>query len=72
MKFSGKMCFEIILKITKNLGSILSLNDTIFEKPQGRMGGRGEGVANASRLADVAKLDTIQEQFARQTFNRFL
>ena len=35
MKFSGKMCFEIILKVTKNQGFTLSLEDTYFEKPQG-------------------------------------
>ena len=35
MKFSGKMCFKIILKVTKNEGFALSLEDTIFEKPQG-------------------------------------
>ena len=35
MKFSGKMCFEIILKVTKNQGFTLSLEGTYFEKPQG-------------------------------------
>ena len=39
MKFSGKMCFEIILKVTKNQGFTLTLEDTFFEKPQG--GGDG-------------------------------
>ena len=34
MKFSGKMCFKIILKVAKNQGFILSLEDTFFEKPQ--------------------------------------
>ena len=34
MKFSGKMCFNIILKVTKNQGCTLSLEDTFFEKPQ--------------------------------------
>ena len=34
MKFSGKMCFKVILKVTKNLGFTLSLEDTFFEKPQ--------------------------------------
>ena len=37
MKFSGKMCFEIILKVTKNQGFTLSLEDTFFEKPQGAL-----------------------------------
>ena len=35
MKFSGKMCFKIILKVTKNQGFTLSLEDTFFGKPQG-------------------------------------
>ena len=35
MKFSGKMCLKIILKVTKNQGFTLPLEDTIFEKPQG-------------------------------------
>ena len=28
-------CFKIILKVTKNQGFTLSLEDTFFEKPQG-------------------------------------
>ena len=35
MKVSGKMCFKIILKATKNQTFTLSLEDTIFVKPQG-------------------------------------
>ena len=38
MKFSGKMCIKIMLKVTKNQGFIFSLEDTFFEKPRG--GGR--------------------------------
>ena len=34
MKFSGKMCFKIILKVTKNQAFTFSLEDTFFEKPQ--------------------------------------
>ena len=34
MKFSGKMCFKIILKVTKKQGFTVSLEDTFFEKPQ--------------------------------------
>ena len=34
MKFSEKMCLKIILKVTKNQGFTLSLEDTFFEKPQ--------------------------------------
>ena len=32
MKFSGKMCFKIILKVTKNQGSTHSIDDTFFKK----------------------------------------
>ena len=35
MKFSGKMWPIIILKITKNQGFTLSLEDTFFEEPRG-------------------------------------
>ena len=35
MKFSGKMCLMIILKVTKNQGLTLSLEDTFIEKRQG-------------------------------------
>ena len=35
MKFSGKMYLKITLKVTKNEGFTLSLEDTFFEKPQG-------------------------------------
>ena len=34
MKFLGKMCFKVILKVTKNQGSTLSIEDTFFKKPQ--------------------------------------
>ena len=35
MKFSGKMLLLKILKVTKNRGFTLCLEDTYFEKPQG-------------------------------------
>ena len=35
MKFSGKMCLMIILKVTKDQGFTFSLEDTFFEKLQG-------------------------------------
>ena len=38
MKLPGKMRFKIMLKVTKNQGFSLSLEDTIFEKPQGEGG----------------------------------
>ena len=34
MEFSGKIWLSIILKVTKNQGFTLSLEDTFFEKPQ--------------------------------------
>ena len=34
MKFSGKMYLMTILKVTKNQGFNLSLEDTFLEKPQ--------------------------------------
>ena len=34
MKCSGKMCLIIIVKVTKNKGFTLSVEDTLFEKPQ--------------------------------------
>ena len=39
MKFSGKMCFKIILRFTKSQGFTLYLEDTYLEKPQGGVGG---------------------------------
>ena len=33
MTFSGKICFKIILKVTKNQGSTLSIENTFFKKP---------------------------------------
>ena len=35
MKFSGKMCFKVILKVTKNQGSNLSIEDTFFKNTTG-------------------------------------
>ena len=35
MKFGGKMCLMIILKVTKNQSFTFSWEDTFFEKPQG-------------------------------------
>ena len=37
MKFSGKMGFKIILKVTKNQGSTLSTEDIFFKKLQGEV-----------------------------------
>ena len=35
MNFSGKMCFKIILKVSKNRVLTHSLEDAFFEKPEG-------------------------------------
>ena len=35
MKFSGKMCLKVILKVTKIQGFTFSSEVTFFEKPQG-------------------------------------
>ena len=35
MRFSGKMCLKIILKVTENQFFSLSLEDRLFGKPQG-------------------------------------
>ena len=41
MKFSAKMCLMITLKVTKNQGFTLSLEDTVFKTPQaGEEGGQ--------------------------------
>ena len=45
MTFSGNMWLMIILKATKNQGSILSLEDAVFKKPQVVVGGGEEGGA---------------------------
>ena len=39
MKFSEKMCLNIILKVTKKQGFILSLEDAFLEKLQWGKGG---------------------------------
>ena len=39
MKFSGKMYLMIILKVTVKQGFTLSLEYTLFEKPEGEGGG---------------------------------
>ena len=56
MKFSGKMCFKMILKVTKNQGFTLSLEDTTFEKPQG-----GEVRLTPSSRFRVKQLNTWED-----------
>ena len=50
MKFSEKMYFKIILKVTKNQGFTLSLEDTFFEKPLGGREGGGGGESNKNHI----------------------
>ena len=40
MKFLGKMCFKIILKVTKNEDFTRSLEDTFFDFLKNHRGGR--------------------------------
>ena len=48
MKFSGKMCLKIMLKVTKNQGFSFSLEDALFQKPQG--GGQTDPPSPPSRF----------------------
>ena len=41
MKFLGKTCFQMILKVSKTQGFTFSLKDIFFKKPQGA--GKGGG-----------------------------
>ena len=62
MKFSGKMCFKIILKVTKNQGFTLSLKDIFFEKPHWTPSPAVLGLifdSNALRELSSAKLCTL-------------
>ena len=40
MKFLGRMCLKTILKVTKNQGFNLSVEDSFFKKPLGGGGGK--------------------------------
>ena len=58
MKFSGKVCLEIILKVTKNQCFTLSLAEILaeisFEKSQaGKGGGMGVGGVNLISLRHI-------------------
>ena len=44
MKFSGKVYFKVILKVTKAQGFTLSLEDIFFKKPQEGGGGGGRQI----------------------------
>ena len=55
MKVSGKMCFKIMLKVTKNQGLTLSLEDTFFEKPH-----RGSGLMSTFLRMVICISKTIE------------
>ena len=56
MKFSGMMCFEIILKITKNQGFTLSLEDTFFEKRTGQFDPPSPGILGSMKITLVISI----------------
>ena len=56
MKFSRKIYLKIILKVTKNQGFSLYLEDTLFEKPRGGGGGGGGGGRGGVKLTPSAVL----------------
>ena len=65
MKFSGNMCFKIILKLKKKKqGFTLSLEDRFFEKPQG---GEGGGV-NLTTPSPQGKLG-LKTNFRASSYN---
>ena len=66
MKFSRKMYLMIILKVTKNQGFTLSLEDTFFEKPQG--GGQFDPPAVLGLKIKTAKTPSLR----KRTINVFL
>ena len=58
MKFSGTMCFKIILEVTKKRGFTLSLEDTFFEKLQ-------EGGEGGIKLTGIFGLSLRQNYLLR-------
>ena len=57
MKISGKMYFKIRLKVTKNQGSALSIEDTFFKKPQGGSNLTPPGRLGLRRIRKYLTLD---------------
>ena len=64
MKFSGKMCLMIILKVTKNQGFNLCLENTVFKKPQAGGGGMG-GQIDPYPSPAVLGLNSLFSSFAK-------
>ena len=56
-EISMKMWLMIILKVTKTQSSTLSLEDTVFLKPQGRGGGGGSSLPPS--CFDVKMIENI-------------
>ena len=66
MKFSGKMCLKIILKVTKNQGFILYLEDTFLENPHGGGGGGGGpggGEEGKMKLSSLSRFSVNEKNF---------
>ena len=61
MKFPGKMCLKIILNVTKNQDSNLSLEDTFFEKLRGKGGGRVKSTPPPSRFMVKMKQEDVSQ-----------
>ena len=57
MEFSGKMCFMIMLKVTKTQSFTLSLEDTFFEKPQ--RGGEGVKLTHPPAVLGLSPNKTV-------------
>ena len=66
MKFSGKMCLKIILKVTKNQSFFLSLEDTLFKKPQGGGEGGQFDCFRAKILENKIKANQTQYDLGRE------
>ena len=59
MKFSGNMWLMIVLKVTRKQGFTISLEDTFFEKSQGRGGGGGQIEHPSSFLGLIVNIQII-------------
>ena len=71
MKFSGKMCLRIILKVTENQGFTLSLENTFFEKPQGgQIDPSPPAVLGLKNMASSEGISYLQEFFMLLWVNR--
>ena len=59
------MCLKIILKVTKNQSFFLSLEDTLFKKPQGGGGGQFD-CFRAKILENKVKANQTQYDLGRE------